>query len=192
VRETVPDPIRRAILVAALCALCLAAGGAAGYGLHGPIRAALAPPPPRLPPPVQWEGRPLPPIPQWTLQGSRWDGPRPGRATVLAFWSSSCGTCLAEMAALEDLRDQAGQSFDVAGIPLDRDLDLVACIVARKGIRYPQLRGEPAAAFNPLALTLGVRGVPLFWIVDGKGVVRAGNIARVAELRPRLAALSAE
>jgi hypothetical protein len=188
---TGPGTARRLLLLPALCALCVAVGVAIGYLAYFPIRAALQPPLPSQPVPAEpWVGKSLPAIPQWTLQGEPWRGPEAGRTTVLVFWSTGCGPCLNELAELNELLRDAGPAVTAVGVPMERDADVALCIAERKALSYPQLRDDSKARYNRFTLTLGVRGVPSFWIVDGEGIVRAGNITRVAELRKRLAVVA--
>ena len=106
---------------------------------------------------------------------------------MLVFWSTGCSSCLADLPALNALHAELGGTIGMVGLPMQRDADLAACVASRKGVLWPQVRGEPGALINPLAVALGVRRVPSLWVVDGQGVIRAAALERVEELRSRVA-----
>jgi len=106
---------------------------------------------------------------------------------LLVFWSTNCGSCLAILPELNKLHSELGPAVEVVGFPLQPDADLAACVVSRKGVLWPQIRGEEGDLINPLAETLGILKVPSLWIVDGNEVIRAAGLGRVEEVRACLA-----
>jgi thiol-disulfide isomerase/thioredoxin len=174
--------VRRRVLLPAALALCFMAGGLSGYLLSRPIRAFLRPLA-RQPPALEsWIGRNLPRVPQWTSDGAQWSGPIAGAPALLVFWSTGCASCLSELPLLNAIGAELGDAVAIFGFPIQGDVDVAACVAARKDVHWPQLRGAPGELINPLTVALGVRRIPSLWIVDGNGVIRAERLERADQL----------
>lgn len=173
--------------IAPLLALCVAAGGALGYALYPPIHGIMRPPAPRHPALTSWVGKRLPAISQWTLDGVEWAGPERGRPMVLVFWSTECALCLEELSELSSLQTLLAGAVAMVGFPVQTDAELVACVTSRKGVAWQQLRGEPGALINPLAVALDIRRLPSIWVVDGEGIIRAQRLEGIQEARKAVA-----
>jgi peroxiredoxin len=106
-----------------------------------------------------------------------------GKVVLLNFWATWCPPCKAEMPDLEALHREYGdaQDFVVVGVNLEEDAAPVEVFIRERGLSFPvwlDRQGEAAAQ-------LGVRGLPVSFIVDREGYIRDawnGQIAREAML----------
>jgi cytochrome c biogenesis protein CcmG/thiol:disulfide interchange protein DsbE len=93
-----------------------------------------------------------------------------GRVVLLNFWASWCGPCLKEMPRFDELTKQFGEtSFSVVGISIDDDQASAQSAVEKMHIHYPIAMGDAklGKAYG------GVLGVPITFLIDHKGVIRA-------------------
>ena len=106
-----------------------------------------------------------------------------GKVVLLNFWATWCPPCTAEMPDLEALYREYGdaQDFVVAGVNFEEEVEPVDRFVREHKISFPvwlDSKGEAGAQ-------LGVRGLPVSFIVDREGYIRDawnGQIAREAML----------
>lgn len=122
-----------------------------------------------------WQGRDMATGAMPPLDGKLVDGRRASLAATLAaaegrpvlvyVWSAWCPVCRMSEGTVTSLADD----WPVLTLAMQSgDAGEVAKFMAERGIAYPTLvdeRGE-------LAWSLGVRGVPAWFIVDGKGQIR--------------------
>jgi peroxiredoxin len=93
-----------------------------------------------------------------------------GHVVLLNFWASWCGPCLKEMPRFDELTAQFGEKkFAVVGISIDDDQASAQKAVEKMGIHYPVAMGD-AKLGNAYG---GVLGVPITYLIDRKGVIRA-------------------
>lgn len=106
-----------------------------------------------------------------------------GKVVLLNFWATWCPPCKAEMPDLEALYREHGaaQGFVVVGVNYEEDAAPVQAFVRERRLSFPvwlDRRGTAAAK-------LGVRGLPVSFIIDREGYIRDawnGQIAREAML----------
>jgi peroxiredoxin len=106
-----------------------------------------------------------------------------GKVVLLNFWATWCPPCKAEMPDQEALYREYGpsQDFLVVGINYEEDAPPVGAFIRERGLTFPvwlDRKGEVAAK-------LGVRGLPVSFIIDREGLIRDawnGQIAREAML----------
>jgi thiol-disulfide isomerase/thioredoxin len=106
-----------------------------------------------------------------------------GKVVLLNFWATWCPPCKAEMPDLEALYREYGdaQGFVVVAVNTQEAAAPVEAFVRERGLSFPVWldgRGEAAAQ-------LGVRGLPVSFILDRNGYIRDawnGQIAREAML----------
>ena len=106
-----------------------------------------------------------------------------GKVVLLNFWATWCPPCDAEMPDLEALYREHGeaQGFVVVGVNFEEDASSVEAFVRKRDLSFPvwlDRKGEAAAK-------LGVRNLPVTFIIDRTGYIRDawnGQIARDAML----------
>lgn len=106
-----------------------------------------------------------------------------GKVVLLNFWATWCPPCKAEMPDLEAIYREYGdaQGLVVVGVNYEEDAAPVEAFVRERGLSFPvwlDRKGEAAAK-------LGVRGLPVSFIIDREGYVLDawnGQIAREAML----------
>ena len=93
-----------------------------------------------------------------------------GSIVVLSFWATWCAPCQLEMPRFVQWQRQYGpQGFKVIGISMDDDPALVRRVVRRLKLNYPVAMGDEELG----ALYGGVLGLPLTFLIDRDGKVRA-------------------
>ncbi len=171
-------------------ALAVGAGVAWGIGVERLTRFAS-----RLLPPAG--PKTLPDLSYPIIDGRR-IGPEPlaGRVTLVSFWATSCGICVAEMPDLVALHSRyARRGFELLAIamPYDRP-DHVLDFARRRALPFPVALDPTGAA---VAAWGGILGTPTAWLVapDGRVVAQwIGRLdidrvrARIESLLPRPAA----
>lgn len=112
--------------------------------------------------------------PQFTLTGFngqtlRLSGFR-GKVVLLNFWATWCAPCQAEMPVFAAWQHQyAPRGFQVIGISMDDDAAPARRLVERLKLNYPSALGDARLA----ARYGGVLGLPLTFLIDRDGLVRA-------------------
>jgi thiol-disulfide isomerase/thioredoxin len=93
-----------------------------------------------------------------------------GKVVLLNFWATWCAPCLVEMPVFAKWQQQYGpQGLQVVGISMDDDSAPVRRALSKLKLNYPNAMGDAALGES----YGGVLGLPLTYIIDRKGVVRA-------------------
>ncbi len=93
-----------------------------------------------------------------------------GKVVLLNFWATWCAPCQLEMPAFAAWQRQYGpDGLQVIGISMDDDATPVVGLVAKLKLNYPVLMGDA----NLGRQYGGVLGLPLTYLIDRDGVVRA-------------------
>ena len=93
-----------------------------------------------------------------------------GKVVLLNFWATWCAPCQLEMPAFAAWQRQYGpDGIQVIGISMDDDATPVVGLVAKLKLNYPVLMGDA----NLGRQYGGVLGLPLTYLIDRDGVVRA-------------------
>ncbi len=93
-----------------------------------------------------------------------------GKVVLLNFWATWCAPCLIEMPELNVWQRQYGaQGLQVIGISMDDDAAPVRKLTAKLKTEYPIAMGDAKLG----ELYGGVMGLPLSFLIDRNGVVRA-------------------
>jgi cytochrome c biogenesis protein CcmG/thiol:disulfide interchange protein DsbE len=92
-----------------------------------------------------------------------------GKVVLLNFWATWCAPCQAEMPAFSRWQQEYGpRGLAVIGISMDDSESPVKKVVGRLKLDYPIAMGDAV-----LGNRYGALGLPLTYLIDRKGVVRA-------------------
>jgi peroxiredoxin len=95
-----------------------------------------------------------------------------GEVVVVSFWSGSCSTCRAQLAALDRIaKTYASAGLTVIGVNLDDDLVRAGKFARSSGVQFPLLISTP----ENTGRDYGVDRVPMLVVVDRAGVLRAAH-----------------
>ena len=129
-------------------------------------------------------GAPAPAATLVTLDGQRISsGDLLGQVVILTFWATWCSPCRAEMPQLDALyRRHHAQGLELLGVSVDDPSDRATVVRVMKSFTYPAALAAAAKVndFGPPP------AVPLTWVIDPAGIVRArlvaGNAAAMESL----------
>jgi Thiol-disulfide isomerase and thioredoxins len=115
--------------------------------------------------------KPAPGIARADLKGTRVDLKNlRGKVILLNFWATWCAPCLIEMPVFNEWQQQyVGQGLQVIGISMDDDAAPVRKAIAKLKVGYPVAMGDAKLGEQ----YGGVMGLPLTYLIDRRGVVRA-------------------
>lgn len=95
------------------------------------------------------------------------------RLTLLNFWATWCAPCVAELPMLMTLNTQfAGDNFAVRLINTQEDAEVVNNFLTKLQITLPSFRDSK----GKLAKRMGIRGMPVSFLVNGDGEIFARYI----------------
>jgi cytochrome c biogenesis protein CcmG/thiol:disulfide interchange protein DsbE len=93
-----------------------------------------------------------------------------GKVVLLNFWATWCAPCQMEMPTFAAWQRQYGpQGLQVIGISMDDEAALVRRVATRLKLNYPVALGDAKLG----ELYGGVYGLPLTYLIDKKGKIRA-------------------
>ena len=93
-----------------------------------------------------------------------------GKVVLLNFWATWCAPCQVEMPVFSAWQRQYGpQGFAIIGISMDDDAAAARRLVQRLKLDYPVAMGDARLGLR----YGGVLGLPLSYLIDRNGVVRA-------------------
>lgn len=99
-----------------------------------------------------------------------------GKVLLVAFWSTWCEPCKAEMPRMQKLREKlAPQGFEILGVCLDGDKDLAQRYIAENRYNWPQLF-EPGSMDSEPAQRYGIISLPYLMLIDTEGRVVQNNL----------------
>lgn len=112
-----------------------------------------------------------------------------GKVVLLDFWATWCPMCRADLPKLVETYAEHSKDgkFEIVGISLDENVDLVPKFAASRGLKWPQT-ALGIEAKNPLAQMYNAHSTPMTVLVDAEGKIAAVNLlgdtlrAKIAEL----------
>lgn len=115
--------------------------------------------------------RPAPEFARADLQGARIDlAAERGKVVLLNFWATWCAPCRLEMPRFVQWQQQYGpQGLQIIGVSIDDSAAPVRPFVAKMRLDYPVIMGNAGLG----DLYGGVYGVPVTFLIDRHGIVRA-------------------
>ena len=121
--------------------------------------------------PVSLVGKRAPELSLQDLYGARVDLAKDrGKVLLLNFWATWCGPCKVEMPRFMQWQKQYGaQGFEVIGVSIDDSEQPAQAFVEKLHLNYPVVMGNAKLG----ELYGGVLGVPVTFLIDRAGVVRA-------------------
>lgn len=114
-----------------------------------------------------------------------------GKVVLLDFWATWCAPCQIEMPRFVQWQSQYGpQGLQIVGISMDDDPAPVRALTRKLKLNYPIAMGDEKLG----ELYGGVLGLPLAYLIDRKGVIRARfqGETDLKLIKARLEALLAE
>ena len=96
--------------------------------------------------------------------------------TLLDFWASWCGPCMAEVPALKKAYDAYHQKgFEIFGVSLDNSKERWQQAIESKKLNWPHV-SDLQGWQNAAAAEYGVRAIPANYLIDAQGVIVATNL----------------
>jgi cytochrome c biogenesis protein CcmG, thiol:disulfide interchange protein DsbE len=93
-----------------------------------------------------------------------------GRTVLLNFWATWCGPCKIEIPRFAEWQTRyKAEGLEIVGVSMDDDAALVQSLLRKQKVNYPIVMGD-----EQLGLQYGgILGLPVTWLIDRKGIVRA-------------------
>jgi len=124
-------------------------------------------------------GKPVPALVAPELDGKTFDlAAERGKVVIVNFWATWCGPCRAEMPLLNRFfLEHRAQGLALVGVSVDDRHDQKEVVEVMRRFAYPAVLASSAKVNGfgpPLA-------VPMTWVIDAQGVVRARLVSAVTE-----------
>jgi thiol-disulfide isomerase/thioredoxin len=124
-------------------------------------------------------GQPAPALVAEQLDGRKFDlAALRGSVVIVNFWATWCGPCRAEMPLLNRFYlAHRARGFALVGVSVDDPQDRKQVAAVMREFAYPALlaAGARSNGFGPPL------AVPMTWVIDAQGVVRARLVSTVTE-----------
>ena len=124
-------------------------------------------------------GKPAPALVAPELDGKTFDlAAERGKVVIVNFWATWCGPCRAEMPLLNRFYlEHRAQGLALVGVSVDDRHDQKEVVEVMRQFAYPAVLAV-AARSNGFGPPLAV---PMTWVIDAQGVVRARLVSAVTE-----------
>ena len=113
-----------------------------------------------------------------TVQGSDFSTDSlKGKVVLIDFWATWCGPCKAGLPHVKEIYGKYhDQGLEIVGISNDYAAKDLLEFTPKNGMPWTQLFDPAAAAehrWNPISEKNGVEGIPCFFLIDKKGILRS-------------------
>ena len=111
-----------------------------------------------------------------------------GKVVVLDFGShAGCGICVALYPRLRGLAEQyQDQPFELIGINQGDDLEKLRELTRSKEVTWRLIRDGEEAWEGPISSAWAVDSMPMFYLIDHKGIIRGKNYFELFRVLPEL------
>ena len=93
-----------------------------------------------------------------------------GHVVLLNFWATWCAPCQVEMPRFIEWQSKYGMDgLQIVGVSMDDDPAPVEALARKRHVNYPIVMGDEKLGL----LYGGVLGLPVTYLIDRKGIVRA-------------------
>lgn len=93
-----------------------------------------------------------------------------GRVVLLNFWATWCAPCQVETPRFIGWQSKyAADGLQIIGVSMDDDSAPVSSLVRERAVNYPVVMGDEQIGL----LYGGVLGLPVTYLIDRRGIVRA-------------------
>ncbi len=108
-----------------------------------------------------------------------------GNTLLVVFWDTRSKPAAEDLPALKELYDQhRSKGFEILGVNLDPEADVVTSFIKQRGISWPQIHEEGGLESAP-ARKFGIITLPTMFLVDPDGKVISRS-ASVEDVRSQL------
>jgi len=98
---------------------------------------------------------------------------------LVDFWATWCGPCVKELPNLKRTYERfKDQGFTIIGVSLESDAEQVKRFAARNGMTWPIIvdGAQGQMATGPLATSYDIEAIPMSFLVDRSGTIRARRL----------------
>jgi thiol-disulfide isomerase/thioredoxin len=93
-----------------------------------------------------------------------------GRVVLLNFWATWCAPCQIEMPRFAEWQAKyKAEGLEIIGVSMDDEAAPVQALLLKVKVNYPIVMGDAKLGLQ----YGGVLGLPVTWLIDRKGIVRA-------------------
>lgn len=91
-----------------------------------------------------------------------------GQPVLLTFWTTKCGWCCYQMQFLQAAFEEKGDEVHFVTVNIGQSTSTVQDFVQSRGLEFTFALDQDAA----VAIVYNIRGIPMNFIIDARGVIR--------------------
>ena len=98
-----------------------------------------------------------------------------GKVVLLEFWATWCPDCREVLPSMQELFTKyTGKGLEVAAVSIEVKTEAVRPFLVKNGYTFPVLLADRKA--DDLKKTFRANRIPTAWLIDRKGIIRAGYV----------------